>query len=137
MDIRDETIAGVLELIAPRGTAAPVFFDSPHSGAEYPTDFRPAAPMALIRRAEDAWIDEVFESAPSQGATLLKALFPRAYLDPNRDAGDIDPALLDQAWPGKINPGTKTAEGHGLVWRLVGAEAEPLYDRKLTVAEVQ
>ena len=48
----------------PLGDALPVIFDSPHSGAVYPTDFDFAAPLAVMRRAEDAFVDELFETAP-------------------------------------------------------------------------
>ena len=29
-----------------------------------------------------------------EGATLIEALFPRAYIDPNRHVSDMDPAVL-------------------------------------------
>lgn len=131
-----EVLSGVIEIVAPRAAPAPIFFDSPHSGNDYPADFRPAAPMSLIRKAEDAHIDDLYAAASDHGAPLLLALFPRAYLDANRDQKDIDPALLDRPWPGPISPGAKTQEGHGLIWRLVGAKGVPVYDRKLSVDEV-
>ena len=131
-----EVLSGVLEMVAPRGAAAPVFFDSPHSGKEYPADFKPAAPMSLIRKAEDTDIDDLYGAAPDHGAPLLAALFPRAYLDANRDEKDIDSALLSEPWPGPISPGVKTQEGHGLIWRLVGAKGVPVYDRRLSAGEI-
>lgn len=132
-----EFLSGVLEVVAPRGAAVPVFFNSPHSGTDYPVDFRPAAAMSLIRKAEDTHIDDIYGAAPDHGAPLLLALFPRAYLDPNRDEKDIDPALLDGVWPGPVSPGVKTQEGHGLIWRLVGAKGSAIYDRKLSVGEIK
>lgn len=132
-----EVLSGVLEIIAPRAVVAPVFFDSPHSGKEYPEDFRPFAAMTVIRKAEDTHIDDIYSAAPDHGAPLMSALFPRAYLDANRDEKDIDPALLAEPWPGPISPGNKTKEGHGLIWRLVGANGSPVYDRKLSVGEVE
>jgi N-formylglutamate deformylase len=114
----------------------PLVFDSPHSGTEYPADFGYACPFDILRTAEDTHIEDLYGAAPEHGATLLGALFPRSYLDVNRDLGDIDEALLEAGWPGAVNPGDKTRRGMGLVRRL----AKPglaVYTRKLSVAEVQ
>src|SRR3546814_16755300 len=69
--------------------ALPLVFDSPHSGAIYPADFGHAAPLELLRRAEDAFVDELFVAAPAPGAPLLAALFPRRYLAPPRPAAPL------------------------------------------------
>lgn len=119
----------------PVGEALPIVVDSPHSGRWYPPDFGAAAPPALLRQGEDLYIDRLWAHAPQVGATLIAAQFPRAYIDPNRVLADIDEALLDARWPGPVSPGPKTALGIGLVWRLLGAQ--PIYDRRLGVAEVQ
>lgn len=120
----------------PEGRVVPLVFDSPHSGTAYPADFRPAQPMEKIRQAEDSHVDALYASAPSQGATLIAALFPRAYIDPNRSVLDIDTALLDAPWPGPAQASRKTELGVGLVWRLLDT-GEPLYDRRLSVAELR
>lgn len=128
-------IPGVLEVTKPNGAAAPVVLDSPHSGSAYPADFDSIAPSHVIRKAEDAFVDELFAAAPECGASLLRALFPRAYIDPNRSVDDIDQTLLDQAWPGPVRASEKTRLGHGLVWRTCPPD-HALYDRKLSVAEI-
>lgn len=119
----------------PAGAPLPIVIDSPHSGRWYPPDFGYAAPFERLRKGEDLYIDRLYAHAPQAGATLIAAQFPRAYIDPNRVLTDIDEALLDAPWPGEVRPGPKTALGIGLVWRLLGEV--PVYDRKLTVAEVQ
>lgn len=119
----------------PEGAALPIVVDSPHSGAVYPPDFDYAAPFERLRQGEDLYVDRLYANAPRQGATLVAAQFPRAYVDPNRVLADIDEALLDVPWPGPVAAGPKTALGIGLVWRQLGDE--PIYARKLTVAEVQ
>ncbi len=129
------TIPNVLVCHDPIRDPIPVVFDSPHSGANYPDDFRHALPRSLVRRAEDAFVNELYESAPAYGATLLHALFPRAYIDPNRAPDDIDESLLEEPWPDGACPSPKVALGIGLI-----AKREPdgfLYDRKLSVAEVR
>ena len=85
-------LADVLERFDPEGPFAPAVFDSPHSGRTYPDDFGHSIDRVYLRRTEDAFIDELFADAPGQGATLLCALFPRSYVDPNRAPDDIDPS---------------------------------------------
>jgi N-formylglutamate deformylase len=120
----------------PTGDALPLVLDSPHSGDNYPADFDHAPPRELVRQAEDSYVNELYKMAPELGATLVEALFPRAYIDPNRNLADVDAALLDAPWPGPITPSRKTELGIGLVWRLAQGGV-PMYGRRLTVAEVQ
>jgi N-formylglutamate deformylase len=127
---------GVLRRDDPVAGLAPLVFDSPHSGVEYPADFRFAAPFDLLRTAEDTWVDELFAAAPAHGATLLAAEFPRSYIDVNRELRDLDPLLLDGTWPGEVAPGEKTKLGIGLIRRLA-RPGVPVYDRKLSVAEIE
>src|SRR3546814_2634045 len=54
-------------------------------------------------------------SAPGHGAALIAAEFPRIYIDPNRDVGDLDPTMLDGPWPDALVPGRKTELGVGLI----------------------
>ncbi len=122
--------------LAPQAAAAPVVFDSPHSGADYPDDFGSIAPLSVLRRGEDAFVDELFGSAPRHGAPLIAARFPRIYIDPNRDLIDLDPAMLDGPWPEPLTPSRKTELGVGLIWRIMPPDLR-LYDRLLSVAEVR
>jgi N-formylglutamate amidohydrolase len=113
-----------------------VVFDSPHSGTEYPADFDFACPADLLREAEDTFVNELFAAAPSLGAGLLCALFPRSYIDPNRAVDDIDMELVEGAWPGRLGPAERSPYGMGLI-RRIGRPGEPIYGRRLTVAEVR
>ena len=126
-------VQGVLERLDPQGPFAPVVFDSPHSGNSYPDDFDFHIEPFHLRQTEDAFVDELFADAPAHGATLLHALFPRSYVDPNRAPDDIDPAVLDGDWPYGANPGEKARLGVGLI-----PTREPggiVYDRILSVEE--
>ncbi len=123
------------DLTPPTGAALPIVVDSPHSGMAYPSDFGSRLSGLALRRGEDTWVHELYASAPRHGATLLAARFPRAYIDPNRTLEDIDAELLAEPWPGAVTPSRKTELGIGLVWRLMAGE--PIYDRKLSVAEVR
>jgi N-formylglutamate deformylase len=120
----------------PQRTAIPLVLDSPHSGTAYPRDFDHVASRSIVRQAEDTYVAELYAAAPRIGATLIEALFPRAYIDPNRHLSDIDPQLLDEAWPGPVTPSRKSELGIGLVWRLAHGGV-PMYARKLSVAELR
>jgi len=130
-----EPLADVASVVIGDASWAPVVLDSPHSGRNYPRDFQYAAPLAVLRRGEDTFVDELFDPQGS-GAVLIAAQFPRTYIDPNRPADDLDIAMLADAWPGAANPGPKTALGKGLIWRSCLGEVA-VYDRLLGVAEVR
>lgn len=120
----------------PVGPALPLVLDSPHSGTHYPADFDHLPPRAVVRQAEDTYVETLYAAAPGLGATLIEALFPRAYIDPNRHIADMDPALLEEPWPGPIAPSHKTDLGIGLIWRL-GHGGVPMYARPLSLADVE
>ncbi|MCP5367144.1 MAG: N-formylglutamate amidohydrolase [Hyphomicrobiales bacterium] len=120
----------------PDADEIPLVFDSPHSGTTYPDDFNAVLPLARLRRAEDTYVHELYGTAPVHGAVLMGAHFPRIYIDANRGEEDLDPALLDGAWDRPLNPSRKTELGIGLIWRL-SPPGDPIYDRKLTVAEAR
>ena len=122
-------------LVPPRTAPVPVLFDSPHSGANYPDNFDAALDLLMLRRMEDAFVDELFAAAPDYGATLIAARFPRGYVDPNRSHLDIDPAAFDD-WQGPAEPTDKSRVGKGLIWTNLHG-VEPLYARRLTGDEVR
>ncbi|MDB5958387.1 MAG: Formimidoylglutamase [Ramlibacter sp.] len=119
---------------------APLVLDSPHSGVQYPADFRPACDLATLRRAEDTHVEKLYDFAPSLGVAWIEALFPRSYLDANRNTTELDVDLLQDAWDGELATDpvvlSKVRLGKGLVWRFTD-DGVPIYDRKLTAAEVR
>jgi N-formylglutamate amidohydrolase len=123
-------------LEGPEAPEIPVVYDSPHSGAEYPADFDHVMDRLLLRQAEDAHIDALFAHVVEEGAPLLKALFPRSYIDTNRALDEMDPALVEGEWPHPVTVTDKTGRGMGLVWRQLRGLG-PLYARTLTIAEVE
>ncbi len=112
---------------------------SPHSGTCYPDEFLAAArldPLAL-RKSEDCFVDEIFARAPEEGAPLLRALFPRAYVDPNREPYELDPAMFEDALPDFVNRASpRVAVGLGTIARVV-SDGENIYRRKLRFAEAE
>jgi N-formylglutamate amidohydrolase len=130
---------GVLDLHEPAARRLPVVLTSPHSGCEYPTDFVNASrldPLAL-RQSEDSFVDELFAGALLLGAPLLSARFPRAYLDVNREAYELDPAMFSDALPSFVNVRSPRVRiGLGTIARIV-ASGEEIYAEKLRFAEAE
>jgi N-formylglutamate deformylase len=124
------------DVFLPDERAVPLVLDSPHSGNDYPADFHPAVPLERLRQSEDSFVDELYRSGPKHGATLIRALFPRSYIDPNRSILDIDASLVDGPWPGPAIATRKTELGIGLIWRVLDS-GQPIYSRKLSVDEVK
>jgi len=120
----------------PSAAAIALVLDSPHSGEWYPDDFDHAPPRDVVRQAEDTHVARLWSAAPAQGATLIEARFPRAYIDANRSLTDIDADLMADAWPEPIARSRKTEQGIGLVWRLARG-GTPMYARKLASEEVR
>ncbi|SLN35018.1 N-formylglutamate amidohydrolase [Oceanibacterium hippocampi] len=124
---------------APAVQNLPFVYASPHSGRDYSETFLAASRLdpVTIRRSEDSFIDEVFAAAPECGAPLLKALFPRAYCDPNREPYELDPAMFAEPLPDFVNTtSVRVAGGLGTLARVVANGCE-IYARKLSFAEAE
>ena len=114
---------------------SPLIFCSPHSGRIYPTPFLAMSRLGALalRRSEDAYVDQLFGSAVNHGAPLLAALFPRAYLDVNREPFELDPRLIEGPLPhGANTQSARVAGGLGTIPRLV-ADGEDIYAGRLSV----
>jgi len=117
------------ETIRPRRQLGPVVFNSAHSGRDYPERFLALSRLdeRAIRQSEDAYVDELFARAPHMGAPLLRAHFPRAYLDVNREPYELDPAMFRGEVPEHFNTASpRVAAGLGTIARIV-AENRPIY----------
>jgi len=126
-----------LEIRAPARQIAPVVFASPHSGTDYPPDFLANSPLELLalRRSEDSFVDSLFAAVPDHGMPLLCALFPRAYIDPNREPFELDPAMFEDALPAYANTSSsRVAAGLGTIARVVSSGQE-IYAGKLRFAD--
>ena len=140
---RAEPAAGLsgppFEIRRPTGARAALVVASPHSGRDYPADFvRSSAldPLAL-RKSEDSFVDELFACAPNEGAPMLTARFPRAYVDVNREPYELDPTMFADALPDYVNTTSpRVAAGLGTIARIV-ANGESIYREKLPFAEAK
>lgn len=114
----------------------PVVFSSPHSGANYPEAFvsQSLLDRHTIRSSEDAFVDRLFSAAPAHGAPLLAARIPRAYLDLNRAADELDPAVIEGIDRAPHNP--RVSSGLGVIPRVV-AGGRAIYRGKLPRSEAE
>ena len=127
------------EIVTPERQTLPLVFASPHSGDNYRAEFLAASrldPLSL-RRSEDSFVDELFQWAPRLGAPLIRALFPRAFVDANREPFELDPAMFEDALPPYANTRSpRVAAGLGTIARVV-ANGTDIYRGKLAFKEAQ
>ena len=128
-----QNTASGAEVLAPAEQTTPVVFASPHSGRRYPADFVRQSRLGPLdlRRSEDAFIDEIFSPATEFGAVLLRAHFPRAYIDANRQPWELDPLMFADDLPDfVITKSPRIAAGLGTIPKIV-ASGQPIYNQKL------
>lgn len=120
-------------VVEPAEHRVPLVFASPHSGQEYPPEFIAGSRLTAmsLRRSEDAFVDELFAAAPGLGAPLLRAHFPRVYIDPNREPFELDPGMFATPLPEFVNTGSpRVTAGLGTIAKVV-ANGEEIYREKL------
>ncbi len=118
----------------------PVVLASPHSGREYPAAFLAATRLTLaqLRRAEDAFVAELIEpAAAAHGVPLVAARYGRSWLDLNRAAAEIDPAMIvDPLEADPAQASERVAAGLGVIPR-VAAHGLDIYAGRLRHAEIE
>ena len=83
------------------------------------------------RQSEDSYVDLLFDEAPRYGAPLLRALFPRAYVDVNRSRDELDPRMFADDLPHNADTrSSRVIAGLGVIPRIV-ADGHDIYSRKL------
>lgn len=113
-----------------------VILASPHSGKTYPAEFlrRTVLDQRTIRSSEDAFVDDLIENAPKLGAKVIAATMPRAFVDLNRNADELDPGVV--AGLRRVSHNPRISSGLGVVPRVV-ANGRAIYRGKLTLEEVR
>ncbi len=125
------------EIFEPEQPLSPLVFNSPHSGRTYPASFLASSRLTerALRRSEDSFVDLLFSGVVSRGAPLMRALFPRAVLDLNREPYELDPRMFDGRLPSFANTRSmRVAGGLGTIARIVG-DSQEIYARRLGVDE--
>lgn len=134
---RDSAGLPFFEVLRRGRQSEPFVFNSPHSGRYYSEAFLAASRLdcRAIRRSEDHFVDELFQPVLEMGAPMLKANFPRAWLDVNREPYELDPRMFDGPLPPYANTGSlRVAGGLGTIPRLVAENVE-IYRTRLDVGE--
>lgn len=125
------------EILEPRDAVSPFLFNSPHSGDVYPPDFLSGIRLGLreMRRSADLFVDQLFLGVVDRGMPLMRAHFPRTFLDVNREPYELDPRMFEGRLPAFANTRSlRVASGFGTVARLAG-EAQEIYTRRIPVME--
>lgn len=125
------------EVLGLERLSAPLLLNSPHSGRDYPEGFLKASKLdaQTLRRSEDAYMDELLRPALKLGVPLMHVLFPRAFLDVNREPYELDPRMFSGRLPPFANTrSVRVAGGLGTVPRIV-ADAHEIYAQPLCVNE--
>jgi N-formylglutamate deformylase len=119
--------------------AGPLVLASPHSGRDYPPAFLATTRLTLaqLRRAEDAFVAELIApAAVAHGVPLIAARYGRSWLDLNRDAAEIDPAMVvDPMAVAPEQASERVAAGLGVIPR-VAAHGLDIYAGRLRHAEI-
>ncbi|WP_181703039.1 N-formylglutamate amidohydrolase [Chthonobacter albigriseus] len=135
--VADFVTEPAFEVSSPVEQTIPFVFNSPHSGSAYPQHFLAASRLdsRRIRLSEDALVDRLFAHVVNRGAPLLRAHFPRAYLDVNREPYELDPKMFAGRLPAYANVRSiRVAGGLGTIARVV-AEQEEIYHGPLQIEE--
>src|SRR6202030_4023125 len=134
LEIQDE-FDPPFEALEPGECRGPILFNSPHSGRVYPREFLLASrlDLATLRRSEDSFVDELIAGVVARGHPLVRAHFPRCYVDVNREPYELDPRMFDGRLPSFANTRSmRVAGGLGTVARVVG-DAQEIYDQRIPV----
>jgi len=133
-EARDE-LDPPFEIIEPAEWSGPVMFNSPHSGSTYPADFLASSrlELAALRRSEDSFVDDLIAGVVTRGFPMMRAHFPRCFVDVNREPYELDPRMFDGRLPSFANTRSmRVAGGLGTVARVVG-DAQEIYDQRIPV----
>ena len=95
MDQSQDELDPPFEIIEPEQARGPVVFNSPHSGSIYPRAFLTASRLEIVslRRSEDSFVDELSLGVVRRGYPLMRAHFPRCFVDVNREPYELDPRM--------------------------------------------
>jgi len=135
-DLTDE-LDPPFEILEPAEWRGAILFNSPHSGCVYPRPFLSASRLEIgtLRRSEDSFVDELMLGVVARGHPLMRAHFPRCYVDVNREPYELDPRMFDGRLPSFANTRSmRVAGGLGTVARVVG-DAQEIYDQRIAVGE--
>ena len=119
-----------VELTRPETIPSPVLVEVPHSGLLLPPEVESeidASPLAVLRDS-DIYVDQLYQGAPGNGATLLVARVSRYVVDLNRGPDEVDSAAVPR------HPRARHIPARGVVWRA-RTDGTPLLRSPLTIEQ--
>lgn len=137
--VLESLLAEPVRVLRPREQTVPFVFASPHSGRLYPKCLLARSRLCAVslRRSEDAFVDELFDTVTGYGAPLLFARFPRAYVDANRAPAELDCSMFEGALPLPIDrESPRVHAGLGIIPRVV-REGVEIYGHRLPAKEAE
>lgn len=117
----------------------PFVFAIPHSGRYYPASLIEQTCLAphTLRISEDAWVDKLFADTPQFGGAQIIATYGRSYLDLNRAANELNPAMFSPALNTEgLKETHRVRAGLGVIPELV-APGMKIYDGPLPAREAE
>jgi N-formylglutamate amidohydrolase len=118
-----EHAAPYFDILAPPRWAAPMVFNSPHSGQNLPNGFAQQSRLSenQLHASEDCYVDELFSGCVDAGAPLMRSLISRSFLDLNREPYELDARMFQGKLPVFANTASpRVASGLGTIPRTVG-----------------
>ncbi len=135
MNVPADELDTPFEVLEPAELRGAVVFNSPHSGRVYPRAFLASArlDLAALRRSEDCFVDELLLGLVPRGYPVMRAHFPRCFVDVNREPYELDPRMFDGRLPPFANTRSmRVAGGLGTVARVVG-DAQEIYNQRIPI----
>lgn len=115
----------------PRSAPSPLIVEIPHAGLALDAEALATlvAPASSIARDADTFVDELYEDAPDEGATVLRATVSRYLVDLNRAEHDVDALSVRGAPDGPRAP-------RGVLWRVT-SDGGPVLAHPLDRSELE
>lgn len=124
--------------IGPERPVSPVILSVPHAGRDYSPHLLKAARLgqSALETLEDRLVDRLVWRATANGATAFVARAPRAEIDLNRDAREIDPAMVAPPLAsGGVLQSARTRGGLGLIPARIAGHG-PIWRERIPRAEL-
>ena len=118
---------------------SPLIIMLPHSGRNYESSFLNQTKVCIkeLRKSEDSYIDLIFKESHLD-FNLIKANFPRMFVDVNRSPLEIDALMWDNTYNHKLiyNNSAKVLSGIG-VFPKISLDGINIYEELLPFSEAR
>ena len=117
----------------------PIIISLPHSGDNYYSEFIKSSLLDKdeLRRAEDSFVDEIWDFSINEGYCYIKSTIPRIYVDLNRHPLELDPYLCSSDIPKfEQSKSLKVLSGIGVIPK-VSNYGNDIYAEPLSRAEIR